>query len=125
MKKIIIVLALALLLVGCGHKEPIEETVELRKSAQHKANERISELIIAEVEIAYSMAYMKNVGDPTIKQVSEQFSMDGASMDSNGNITTDATGISCKTTTTNNMLSVTCKTGDTIKMTSSGLTISK
>ena len=124
MKKIIMTLALTLLLVGCGHKEPIEETVETRKSVNSQANARSAELIIYGVETAYSTAYMLNGGEPTTKQISEKFAMEGASMDSTGTIKVSISGVSCKTTIKGNVMTVSCTGGDQTK-TTSDLTISK
>ena len=125
MKKIVLVLILMLLLVGCGHKEPAEETIEVVNNAQSLADARKAELIISEVELAYTSAYMSSVNYPTIAQIADKFYIDGVTMDINGNIKVTDGNVKCTTTTSNNVLSVSCIGGNETKTTGSGLTISK
>ena len=91
--------------------------------ARKSAAERGAELVISEVELAYSSAYMKNNGVvPTTAQVADAFDMDGASMASNGNVTATDTNVAC-TTSTASGLQVTC-TANGKTFTSSALTVS-
>ena len=125
MKKIVLVLILMLLLVGCGiKKEPVEETIDTANRAQNLADARIAELIISEVELAYSSAYMTSGNNPTVAQIADKFYMDGVTMDRNGNIKVTDGNVKCTTKTTNNVLSVSCTGGSETK-TTTDLTISK
>ena len=76
--------------------------------ARNGSAERGAELVISNVELAYSTAYMLNNGqNPAIKDVADHFDMDGASMASDGTITVTDENVTC-TTTTAGGLSVKC-----------------
>ena len=85
--------------------------------ARNSAKERTSELVISQIETAYSAAYMLNNGNyPALSQVAEKFSMDGASMTSAGVITVDMAGVTCTADTAKlalepSVLKVTCTPG--------------
>lgn len=83
---------------------------DTRKSA----SEQGAELIVKNVETAYSTAYMTNGGIfPTAEQVYAKFKMDKASIDTTtGKITPKDTGINCETTTENDILKVVCTAND-------------
>lgn len=77
--------------------------------SRNSAAERGAELIVSNVELAYSTAYMLNDGNvPALEDVAKGFKMDGAEMDASGNITADDKNITCTTTTTDEKLSVSC-----------------
>ena len=76
--------------------------------ARLSSAERGAELVISNVDLAYSTAYMANNGNyPTLALVVENFEMDGAEMDSTGKITVDDENVTCETDTTSG-LQVTC-----------------
>ena len=80
--------------------------------SRNSSAERGAELIISNVELAYSSAYMANNGNyPTVAQVAAQFDMDGAKMDVDGKITVDDKNVTCEevSATAGGNLSVTCK----------------
>jgi len=77
--------------------------------SRNSAAERGAELIVSNVELAYSTAYMLNDGNiPSLAKVAEKFKMDGADMDASGNVTADDKNITCSTTNTDNKLVVSC-----------------
>ena len=77
--------------------------------SRNSAAERGAELIVSNVELAYSTAYMLNDGNvPALEDVAKGFKMDGAEMDASGNITADDKNITCTTTNTDNTLKVSC-----------------
>lgn len=96
-------------LCGCNH---VENKVNQINDVKYSVSVRSAQLIINEVELAYNTAYMLNGTIPTLKQVSDRFSMDLATMDSNGNITTTDDNINCTTAINNDILKVTCKVRD-------------
>lgn len=96
-------------LCGCNH---VENKVNQINDVKYSISVRSAQLIINEVELAYNTAYMLNGTIPTLKQVSDRFSMDLATMDSNGNITTTDDNINCTTAINNDILKVTCKVRD-------------
>ena len=77
---------------------------------RNSASERGAELVISNVELAYSSAYMQNNGNmPDIELLAESFDMKGASMDTDGTITVNDMNVSCTTNTNNDALVVTCE----------------
>ncbi len=82
--------------------------------ARKGAAERGAELIISNVELAYSTAYMLNEGNyPTLKQVSDNFKMDEAKMTysdegDSATIEVDDKNIVCTVSKGENNLSVEC-----------------
>ena len=84
--------------------------------ARDSAKKRTAELVISQVETAYSTAYMANNGNyPTAAQVAAKFSMDGATLTENqGTLTLSVSmaGVTCTPTTTGNVLAVTCTVGE-------------
>lgn len=69
--------------------------------SRDSAAERSAELIISNVELAYSTAYMAKDGlFPTIAEVAAEFDMDDAEMDANGKISVTDEKVSCETTAT-------------------------
>lgn len=76
---------------------------------RNSASDESAKLVISNVELAYSTAYMKNGGvEPTIEDIYSSFKMDNATMDESGNIETTL-GVTCETKTDSNKLVVTCK----------------
>ena len=93
--------------------------------ARDSAKERTAELVVSQLETAYSTAYMTNGGNyPTLAQVAAKFSMDGASASVNGStgaleITVDMDGVTCVVTddTSAKTISVECDPGDKVSPT--------
>lgn len=89
MKRIFLVLIL-ILVCGCSNnsikksvekeiKEPTEQAIDNINNANDAALKRSAELIIDEVEYAYTSALMNSLGeDPTLQDVKNNFSMDNA-----------------------------------------------
>ena len=93
--------------------------------ARDSAKERTAELVVSQLETAYSTAYMTNGGNyPTLAQVAAKFSMDGASASVNGStgaleIDVDMDGVTCVVTddTSAKTISVECDPGDKVSPT--------
>ena len=77
------------------------------------ASERSAELIVSNVELAYSTAYMKDGNIPTLAEVVSKFKMDNAKMKDDGTIEPADSNIKCTTTTTGNKLDVVCTANST------------
>lgn len=93
--------------------------------ARDSAAERNVELVISNVELAYSTAYMNNNGQiPTLEQVRNNFKMDGATWTSSDGLKVSQTGVTCEVTSTTN-LSVKCSTtkNPTGKTTTASMTL--
>ena len=80
------------------------------EDARKGASESAAQLIVDNVELAYSTAYINAGGkQPTLTQIKTAFKMDGATMNDNGDITPTDSGITCTTTKSEaKALSVTC-----------------
>ena len=93
--------------------------------ARNASRARTAELVVSQVETAYSAAYMLNGNAPTLEQVAAKFTMDGASMADDGTITVTMKNVDCTTTTPteNNVTSlvVSCTGGGKTKATPAGL----
>ena len=91
--------------------------------ARDAAKERTAELVISQIETAYSTAYMANDGNyPPLSKVAEKFSMDGASMTfASGTLTVTASmdGVTCDVTNDAQAktFSVECDPGDKVTST--------
>lgn len=91
--------------------------------ARNSAKDRTAELVISNVETAYSTAYMLKGGNyPTIAEVAAKFSMDGATMANDGTISVDMSGVAC-TSTVGETLSVSCQGHGDPKVTPGTLTL--
>ena len=77
--------------------------------ARNGAQESTAQMIIDNVELAYSTAYIKNNGvTPTVGQVAEAFKMDGVKMNANGTFEVTSGHADCKHEVKNNVLIATC-----------------
>ena len=103
----------------------ITEEISNTINSAYGTSDRTAELIISAVELAYSTAYMANGGNyPTIEQVADKFSLDGATMDKSGNIDADNEDVFCITFTLGNELDVTCYGDEDYYETPDNLTLS-
>ncbi len=76
MKKKLGILIVCLSLCGCG---TVKRTVNIINDAKESAKERTAELIISQVDLAYTQAmYSSNGSYPTLEQVKNEFSSDSA-----------------------------------------------
>ena len=89
--------------------------------ARDASRARTAELVVSQVETAYSTAYMLNGNAPTLDQVAGKFSMDGATMAADGTISVIMNGVECTTSTEGNVLAVTCTGGGKTKAAPAGL----
>lgn len=80
--------------------------------ARNGASESTAQLVIDNVELAYSTAFMKKNGvEPTIAEVAAAFKMDKATMADTGVITVTGTTVTCAAPTAvtkGSILSITC-----------------
>lgn len=109
-------------LCGCNHTE---NKVNEINDVKYSTSVRSAQMIISNIEVSYSNAVLLNYGSyPTIKQVSEQFSMNNVVMNDNGIIECQDSNINCVTSTSENNLSVLCRAYDKEFSTSSSMILS-
>lgn len=120
--KILIISTCFIILCGC---DKVEDNVSQINEIDYTASIRSAEMIISNVELSYSNAYLSNYGNyPTLMQVSSTFNMNNVVMDEEGIIVCKDSNINCITNTDNNNLSVTCTVNDQKFSTSTSMPLS-
>ena len=78
--------------------------------ARNGAKDSTAQMIIDNVELAYSTAYIKNSGvTPTLEQVAEAFKMDGVIMNADGTFEIASKHADCESEVIDGTLKVTCE----------------
>ena len=78
--------------------------------ARNGAKDSTAQMIIDNVELAYSTAYIQNNGvTPTLEQVAEAFKMDGVTMKADGTFEVTSGHAKCESDYSTGELIVTCK----------------
>jgi len=83
-----------------------KDRVENIKDTQNIVDLNTASAIIRQVETAYSSAYMKNMGYPTLEQIKSNFAVENVVWNNNNII--EAKNFTCNVEITNNNLKVTC-----------------